>query len=68
MHSQVTKQDPKKAINEQFGGEDDNPNAAPGFAYKFTKYSNAYMLVYVRQSEWDNVMCEVITPPLSKSA
>ena len=58
----MTKQDAKKAINEQFGGEDESLSNTPGLnmpPYKFTKYSNAYMLVYVRLSEWDQIMCEV---------
>ena len=46
-----------KALDENFGGEDENPPAAPGFgtapAFRFTKYSNAYMLVYIRASDWD---------------
>ncbi|KAK9819401.1 hypothetical protein WJX81_005916 [Elliptochloris bilobata] len=59
----VTKADARKALDENFGGEDENPPVAPGFgtapAFKFTKYSNAYMLVYVRACDWDQVMCEV---------
>ena len=47
----------RKALDENFGGEDENPPVAPGFgtapAFKFTKYSNAYMLVYIRASDWD---------------
>lgn len=56
----VTTQDTRRAVNEQFGGEDEN--ATPGLnmqPYKFTKHSNAYMLVYVRASDWDDIMCEV---------
>lgn len=52
---QVSEEDAKKALNEQYGGED---AATPGTGlnhFKFTKYSNAYMLVYVRKSDWDQV-------------
>ena len=55
--AQVTQADARKALDENFGGEDENPPAAPGYgsapAFKFTKYSNAYMLVYIRASDWD---------------
>ncbi len=55
--AQVTQADARKALEENFGGEDENPPAAPGYgsapAFKFTKYSNAYMLVYIRASDWD---------------
>ena len=53
---QVSEEDAKKALNEQYGGED---AATPGTGlnhFKFTKYSNAYMLVYVRKSDWDQVI------------
>lgn len=64
----VTLEEASKALTEQFGGEDDN--AAPPMGpqqlngtqapnLRFTKYSNAYMLVYVRVSDWDRVMCPV---------
>ena len=53
----MTQADARKALDENFGGEDENPPVAPGFgttpAFKFTKYSNAYMLVYIRASDWD---------------
>ncbi|EIE26652.1 cysteine proteinase [Coccomyxa subellipsoidea C-169] len=56
----VSVEDAKKALNEQYGGEDENPPPGTGFnTFKFTKYSNAYMLVYVRTSHWDKIMCEV---------
>ena len=51
----MSEEDAKKALNEQYGGED---AAMPGTGmntFKFTKYSNAYMLVYVRKSDWDQV-------------
>lgn len=66
---QVTTQDTRRAVNEQFGGEDEN--ATPGLnmqPYKFTKHSNAYMLVYVRASDWDDIMCEVSSPAFGISS
>ncbi|KAF3536325.1 hypothetical protein F2Q69_00018483 [Brassica cretica] len=44
----VTKEDLKRALEEQYGGEEELPQTNPGFnnpPFKFTKYSNAYMLV-----------------------
>ncbi|XP_039146207.1 ubiquitin carboxyl-terminal hydrolase 12-like isoform X2 [Dioscorea cayenensis subsp. rotundata] len=58
----VTKEDPKRALDEQYGGEEELPQANPGFnntPFKFTKYSNAYMLVYIRESDKDKIICNV---------
>ncbi|XP_027367555.1 ubiquitin carboxyl-terminal hydrolase 13-like isoform X2 [Abrus precatorius] len=58
----VTKEDTKRALEEQFGGEEELPHTNPGFnnsPFKFTKYSNAYMLVYIRDSDKDKVICNV---------
>jgi ubiquitin carboxyl-terminal hydrolase 7 len=38
------------------------PQTNPGFnntLFKFTKYSNAYMLVYIREADKDKVVCNV---------
>lgn len=38
------------------------PQTNPGFnntPFKFTKYSNAYMLVYIRESDKDKIICDV---------
>jgi uncharacterized protein YaaW (UPF0174 family) len=38
------------------------PQTNPGFnntPFKFTKYSNAYMLVYIRWADKDKVICNV---------
>ncbi len=38
------------------------PQTNPGFnntPFKFTKYSNAYMLVYIREADKDKVICNV---------
>ncbi|RCV38640.1 hypothetical protein SETIT_8G159100v2 [Setaria italica] len=58
----VTKEDAKKALEEQYGGEEELPQVNPGFnnaPFKFTKYSNAYMLVYIRESDKEKIMCTV---------
>ncbi|ONM32290.1 Ubiquitin carboxyl-terminal hydrolase 13 [Zea mays] len=58
----VTKEDTKKALEEQYGGEEELPQINPGFnntPFKFTKYSNAYMLVYIRENDKDKIMCNV---------
>ncbi|KAK8641315.1 hypothetical protein V6N13_010728 [Hibiscus sabdariffa] len=56
----VTKEDMKKALEEQYGGEE-LPRMKPGFynTPKLTKNSNAYMLVYIRESDKDRIMCNV---------
>jgi ubiquitin carboxyl-terminal hydrolase 7 len=58
----VTKEDVKRALEEQYGGEEELPQTNPGLnntPFKFTKYSNAYMLVYVRESDKDKIICNV---------
>lgn len=61
----MTKEEPRAAVEEQYGGDDDGPglhgpfNAGGGGGFKLSKLSNAYMLVYVRVSQWDEVMCRV---------
>ncbi|KAL0008201.1 hypothetical protein SO802_009703 [Lithocarpus litseifolius] len=58
----VTKEDVKRALEEQYGGEEELPPANPGFnnsPFKFTKYSNAYMLVYIRKSDKEKIFCNV---------
>ncbi|KAL9230836.1 hypothetical protein vseg_006133 [Gypsophila vaccaria] len=58
----VTKEDIKRALEEQYGGEEELPPTNPGFnntPFKFTKYSNAYMLVYIRESDKEKVVCDV---------
>ncbi len=51
----MSEEDAKKALNEQYGGEDATMPGSGFNTFKFTKYSNAYMLVYVRKSDWDQV-------------
>ncbi|KAM7256047.1 hypothetical protein ACFE04_011788 [Oxalis oulophora] len=58
----VTKEDMKRALEEQYGGEEELAPTNPGFnntPFKFTKYSNAYMLVYIRDSDKDKIICNV---------
>ncbi|KAK6944170.1 MATH/TRAF domain [Dillenia turbinata] len=58
----VTKEDMKRALEEQYGGEEELPPTNPGFnntPFKFTKYSNAYMLVYIRESDKEKIFCDV---------
>ncbi|CAN6566948.1 unnamed protein product [Malus baccata var. baccata] len=58
----VTKEDMKRALEEQYGGEEELPQTNPGFnnaPFKFTKYSNAYMLVYIREVDKEKIICNV---------
>ncbi|KAL6521230.1 CSN-associated deubiquitinating enzyme Ubp12 [Orobanche gracilis] len=58
----VTKEDVKRALEEQYGGEEELPQTNPGYnntPFKFTKYSNAYMLVYIRVTDKDKIICDV---------
>ena len=41
-------------MDEQFGVEE-----AGGNYLRNSKFSNAYMLVYIRENDWPHVMCEV---------
>ncbi|CAL5363268.1 unnamed protein product [Camellia sinensis] len=56
----VTKEDIKRALEEQYGGEEELPQTNPGFnnsLFKFTKYSNAYILVYIRECDKEKIIC-----------
>ncbi|XP_052175009.1 ubiquitin C-terminal hydrolase 12 isoform X2 [Diospyros lotus] len=58
----VTKEDMKRALEEQYGGEEEFVQANPALnttPFKFTKYSNAYMLVYIRESDKEKIICNV---------
>ncbi|CAN8259679.1 unnamed protein product [Cochlearia groenlandica] len=55
----VMKEDVKRVLEEQCGGVEETN---PGFnnpTFKFTKFSNAYMLVYIRESDKDKIICNV---------
>ncbi|KAK4790626.1 hypothetical protein SAY86_017930 [Trapa natans] len=58
----VTKEDMKMALEEQYGGEEELLQTNPGFnnmPFKFTKHSNAYMLVYIRECDKEKIICNV---------
>ncbi|KAG6417727.1 hypothetical protein SASPL_119919 [Salvia splendens] len=56
----VTKEDAKNALDELYGGgEEEQPMQKIQGVNKFTKHSNAYMLVYIRDSVKDKIMCHV---------
>ncbi|KAG8387302.1 hypothetical protein BUALT_Bualt02G0007200 [Buddleja alternifolia] len=59
----VTKEDMNKALEELYGGEEEHVmQTNPGInntPFKFTRHSNAYMLVYIRESDKDKIMCKV---------
>ncbi|KAL2248181.1 UNVERIFIED_CONTAM: Ubiquitin carboxyl-terminal hydrolase 12 [Sesamum indicum] len=57
----VTKEDIIKALDELYAGKEErvlttNPDNAP---LKFTRQSNAYMLVYIRESDKDKILCDI---------
>nr|GEX04170.1 ubiquitin carboxyl-terminal hydrolase 12-like isoform X2 [Tanacetum cinerariifolium] len=57
----ITKEDRKSAMDEQYGGEYELPqeNSLLDNSPSKLKYSNAYMLVYIRESDQENMMCNV---------
>ncbi|XP_015699161.1 ubiquitin C-terminal hydrolase 13-like isoform X2 [Oryza brachyantha] len=58
----VTKEDMKRALEEQYGGEEELPHTNPGLnttPIRFTKHSNAYMLVYIRESDKEKIICDL---------
>ena len=50
---QVTKQDQRRAMTENFGGADDNNS------HRIARSSNAYLLVYIRDDQWSSIMEQV---------
>ncbi|KAJ4829155.1 ubiquitin carboxyl-terminal hydrolase 13 [Turnera subulata] len=65
----VTKEEMRKALEEQYGGDEEIPQTNPGFntiQFKFTKFSNAYMLVYIRESDKDKILCNVDDNDIAK--
>ena len=56
----VTKVSQSVAVDEQFGGDTEK---APGYGnnvpLKIARFSNAYMLVYIRDSDRDHILCDV---------
>lgn len=60
-----------KAVEDNWGGDIDDLKGPTTFGTtpavrSFSKFSNAYMLVYVRESEWDSVMCQVVEEDISE--
>ncbi|KAG8078101.1 hypothetical protein GUJ93_ZPchr0007g5357 [Zizania palustris] len=58
----VTKEDMKQALEEQYGGEEELPHTNSGLnttPLRFTKHSNAYMLVYIRESDKEQILCDL---------
>ncbi|KAL3620230.1 ubiquitin carboxyl-terminal hydrolase 13 [Castilleja foliolosa] len=62
----VTKEDMKKALEELYGGEEEINPGINNILFKFTKHSNAYMLVYIRESDTDKIMCQVDEKDIAK--
>eukprot|EP01018_Ginkgo_biloba_P034387 Gb_34568 [translate_table: standard] len=57
----VTKENEKTVLEEQYGGEviPQGNLGSNNTAFKFTRHSNAYMLVYVRESDKDKIICNI---------
>nr|CAB3478443.1 unnamed protein product [Digitaria exilis] len=65
----VTKEYMKRALEEQYGGEEELPNTNPGLnttPIRFTKHSNAYMLVYIRESDKEKIVCDLDEKDISE--
>ncbi|EFJ41244.1 hypothetical protein VOLCADRAFT_40312, partial [Volvox carteri f. nagariensis] len=67
----VSREDQRQALDAQFGGGDEDlagpmPYQQQPMPLKYAKFSNAYMLVYVRQSDWPTIMCEVTKDDIAK--
>ncbi|KQK09967.1 ubiquitin carboxyl-terminal hydrolase 13 isoform X2 [Brachypodium distachyon] len=65
----VTKEEMKHALEEQYGGEEELPHTNPGLnktPLRFTKYSNAYMLVYIRESDREKIICDLDEKDISE--
>ncbi|GAB2263919.1 hypothetical protein Droror1_Dr00026053 [Drosera rotundifolia] len=57
----VTKEDTRMALEEQYGGDEivQTNLGLNNTPFGFTNYSNAYMLVYVRESDKEKILCNV---------
>ncbi|KAL3335872.1 hypothetical protein AABB24_031873 [Solanum stoloniferum] len=55
----VTKVDAKRALEEQYGGQGKLPQTNPGYGFQISQNSNAYLLVYIRESDKEKIMCTV---------
>ena len=56
---QVSKAEARQALDEQYGGQDEPLSGFNNNYRAATKFSNAYMLVYIRESDWNTIMCDV---------
>nr|XP_025887466.1 ubiquitin carboxyl-terminal hydrolase 13-like isoform X1 [Solanum lycopersicum] len=56
----VTKVDAKRALEDQYGGQGKQlPQTNPGYEFQISENSNAYLLVYIRESDKEKIMCTV---------
>ncbi|KAH0664377.1 hypothetical protein KY284_029308 [Solanum tuberosum] len=55
----VTKVDAKRALEEQYGGQGKLPQTNPEYGFQISQNSNAYLLVYIRESDKEKIMCTV---------
>ncbi|KAL0368371.1 UNVERIFIED_CONTAM: Ubiquitin carboxyl-terminal hydrolase 13 [Sesamum calycinum] len=57
----VTKEDITKALDELYGGEEEHVMMTnlDNATFKFTRQTNAYMLVYIRESDKDKILCDI---------
>ncbi|GIL82845.1 hypothetical protein Vretimale_8198 [Volvox reticuliferus] len=67
----VSREDQRQALDAQFGGGDEDLIGPVAYQQqpaplKYAKFSNAYMLVYVRQSDWPTIMCDVTKEDIAK--
>ncbi|KAK4440537.1 Ubiquitin carboxyl-terminal hydrolase 12 [Sesamum alatum] len=62
----VTKEDMTKALNELYGGEEETNPGINNAPFKFTRHSNAYMLVYIRESDKDKILCDIDESDISE--
>lgn len=61
----VTKATKEQALDDNWGGTPEVVQGTFGNQPR-VRFSNAYMLVYVRESEWDSIMCEVTEDDISE--
>lgn len=66
----VEKATEAQAVQENWGGYPDSVrNMTAGYPtqpLRASRFANAYMLVYVRESEWDSIMCDVTEADISE--
>ncbi|XP_042505975.1 ubiquitin C-terminal hydrolase 12-like [Macadamia integrifolia] len=55
----VTEEDTMRALQEQYGGAMKMNLGFNNSPYNLTNYSNAYMLVYIRESDEEDILCSV---------